>query len=363
MADLANQNALTAIADPAFEGFVASTLYSQGWSITYRALDFTSLLEKLEILQSHHQILLISTNLDGLTPEGITQLQRYNITTYLLSEGDVADPRYSEALSRPTSALELIALVRGSLRSPMIRPHSEITQKIRARTIGIAGAQSASGCTTLVINIASELSLLGKKVLIVDAHAHSPAIAIYLGQRGLHTTQEVRSISTNLFVIEVTQANIENDLARLSNALSAFDFLIIDLGVIREFSESLKGRRWESEVLIWTTMHGDEFWVLSKSGLLAIENLCTLTQEISINAMKPKVSFLHTMVQRGKGGKTREEAFLSLVTPLRPKQISAIPLDSRSAMSAEREQTTLYESNERSLLRKSIANLAGEISS
>ena len=79
--------------------------------------------------------------------------------------------------------------------------------------------------------------------------------------------------------------------------------------------------------------------------------------------MKPDVSFIHTMVQRGKSGKIREEAFLTLVMPLRPKRIFSIPLDSRSAINAEREQTTLNESNERSLLRKSIASIAGEITS
>jgi hypothetical protein len=363
MADLSTQSALTAIGDPAFEGFVASTLYSQGWSITYRALDFRSLIEKLETIGKQNQVLLISTDLEGLTPESISKLQSQHLTIFLFSDGDDASLGYSQTVARPTSALELIALVRGSLRTPMIRAQNEISQKVRAKTIAIAGAQSSSGCTTFTINIASELSLSGKKVLIVDAHAHSPAVAILLGQRGLHSTQEVRSISPNLFVIEITQANIESDLARLSGALSTFDFVMIDLGAISELGESLKGRRWESEVLIWTTIHGDEFWVLSKSGLVATENLRKLAQEISINAMKPDVSFIHTMVQRGKSGKIREEAFLTLVMPLRPKRIFSIPLDSRSAINAEREQTTLNESNERSLLRKSIARIAGETTS
>ena len=43
MAEIVLPVVITAIANSELEGFVASTLYSQGWSVVYRALDLESL--------------------------------------------------------------------------------------------------------------------------------------------------------------------------------------------------------------------------------------------------------------------------------------------------------------------------------
>jgi len=46
---------------------------------------------------------------------------------------------------------------------------------------------------------------------------------------------------------------------------------------------------------------------------------------------------------------------------LRPRRILELPHDARSLHAAESEQMTLLESNEKSLLRKAIARIAGEV--
>jgi hypothetical protein len=209
--------------------------------------------------------------------------------------------------------------------------------------------------------MAAELAHLGHKVLIVDAHPHFPAVAMRLGVRGLNSSIEFCNISTHLWALEVTQSEISNALIALDRARAEFDYILIDHGTIKDFPAILTGRRWCSEVIIWTTTHADELWILSKSDPLSMERLKLLTTELARNSIKPQLSFIQIQQGISKRGKTTDETFLQLITPLRPSRVLHYPWDPRGALAAEDERTTLLESNERGILRKSIAHLAGEL--
>ena len=43
MSELEMPTVITAIANPEAEGFVAGTLYAQGWNVVFRAIDWSSL--------------------------------------------------------------------------------------------------------------------------------------------------------------------------------------------------------------------------------------------------------------------------------------------------------------------------------
>jgi hypothetical protein len=83
--------------------------------------------------------------------------------------------------------------------------------------------------------------------------------------------------------------------------------------------------------------------------------------ELATNSIKPAISFLHAQRPLVKRSGGQSEKFLKLVTPLRPRRILELPHDARSLHAAENEQMTLLESNEKSLLRKAIARIAGEV--
>jgi hypothetical protein len=92
-----------------------------------------------------------------------------------------------------------------------------------------------------------------------------------------------------------------------------------------------------------------------------MERLKLLTTELSRNSIKPQLSFVQIQQGISRRGKTTDEPFLQLITPLRPSRVLHYPWDPRGALAAEDERTTLLESNERGILRKSIAHLAGEL--
>jgi hypothetical protein len=102
--------------------------------------------------------------------------------------------------------------------------------------------------------------------------------------------------------------------------------------------------------------------VLSKSDYLSLASLQRLSEELSKNSIKPTLSFVHSHVIPGKKASAQEERFLEIVMPLILKRVLRFPMDSRSITSAENERLPLHESNEKSLLRKSVIDIAGELS-
>lgn len=359
MADFDSNTVITAIRNADFEGFVAGTLFSQGWNVTYRALDIQSLITYLDSATEKRSLLLISTDLDGLTPGNLLAISQKGFKYFLFASSDQNIEIYPESLAQPTTPLELMGLIRGSLRAPLVRkPHS---QKVRARTIAISSPSHSSGCTTLTINLGAELAQVGKKVLIVDANPYFPAFAVRLGERGIKSSTELRNLWQGLYAFEVSQHDVSAAIEALERARSEFDFILIDQGAIRDFPAILHGRRWCGEIFIWISNYADELWLLSKTDHLSLERLRALLSEFSKNAIKPELSVAQWQTQLGKQAKVESASFLQLVTAARPARILNYPWDPRGVSSAENEQSTLADISERGALRKSIAHIAGEL--
>jgi MinD-like ATPase involved in chromosome partitioning or flagellar assembly len=361
MAEHQLNSAITAIRSSETEGFVASTLFSQGWSINFRALDIESLIAYMKENGASQSILLISTDCEGLTPEIFAQLKKLVPKVILFHTSPHDLKKYSEALAIPATALELIALIRGTLRMPLIRTSVQSPGKPRAKVFAIAAVSGGLGCTTFAVNLAHEIAVLEKKCIVIDAHPYAPAIAALLGQRGLRHSKEPRQISQNIFALEITQGQISEGIQSLEEFIHDFDFVVIDLGTIQDFASNISGRRWSSEVLVWVSNVADEIYFLTTNDFVGIERLKTLTQDLTHNSIKPSISFLQVQRPLEKRTNNNNESFLKLVTPLKPRRVLRYPYDARSVYAAHNEQSTLLESNEKSLLRKAIAHIAGEV--
>ena len=353
--------AVTAIHNAEFESFVASTLFGQGWNVLHRALDWPSVVEFLELSREVPEVLLCSTDLSGITSEDIESLKAKGIRIFLFSHGLQPSLDFPESLPIPQSALELIGLVRGSIRTPLLRSSIPERKAIRAKVLGVTSAHSAAGCTTLAINIASELSVAGHRTLLVDADPISPAVAILIGEQGLHTKKGFQQVSAGFCAMEITQGNIVDSIALLDNAQYEFDFIIIDLGPTLDIAATLSGRRWSGETLVWVASHADYLWVLAKSDYLSLHRLRKLTQDLLRNSVKPQISFIQSAAKSGRRSSASDELFAGAIQALGSKEVIKIPLDTRSISIAESGHETLYQSNEKSLLRKSIQVIAGEI--
>jgi len=353
--------AITAIHRSEFESFAASTLFGQGWSVLHRALDWQSVIDFLEVSPRLPDVLLCSTDLIGINPESIEALKSKGIRIFLFLHDASVLRDFPDAHPIPESALELIGLVRGSIRSPLLRNSIPERRATRARVLGITSAHSTAGCTTLAINLASELSVAGDRTLLVDANPTAPAIAILTGEQGLHSNKGFTQVSAGFWAMEVTQSTIVDSIALLDNAQYEFDFIVIDLGPTLDIAQTLSGRRWSGETLVWVSSNADDLWVLARSDYLSLHRLRTLTQDLLRNSIKPKISFIQSAAKSGRRSTASDELFVSAISALGSKEVIKIPLDTRSISIAESAHETLYQSNEKSLLRKSIQGLSGEI--
>lgn len=357
------QDVLTSIRDSTSEGFVASTLFSQGWNVLFRALDYESLKAHIGTQDSQNATLLISVDSEGLTQSGITELRESVKTLILLHTTPENKSDFPEAIPLPETALGLIALMRGSIRSPMIRTQGTHSVTRSAKTIAVGGISGGLGCTTLAVNLSIELAALEKRTLLVDAHAYAPSIFRLLGQRGLNAPQEFSKVSQYLWASEITQENVVSEIERLDRASNEFDFIVLDLGVIYDFASQLSGRRWSGQALMWVSTYADSLMVLGPSDRVGLERLQNFAGELKRNAIKPPLTFLHVLRQQGKREPVNAERFLKIITPLRPEKICEFPFDPRSVLKAEVEESSLMESNERGIVRKVIAEIAGQFTS
>jgi hypothetical protein len=364
MAELALPVIVTAISNSDQESFIAGTLFTQGWSVIYRAVDFDSLLEftTSNPEQASSALLLYSPDLndfDASIFESITLNFRQIIGFASANTARSIDDMLHDI---PVTATQLATFIRGYVRSPLIRkltshprPHK------RARVITISSAGSCTGSSTLSINLAYELSLKEKKTLLIDANLNEPNIAIYLDQRNLIGEEQWRLSSPFLYIKELTRDRISEFDAFIEKANSEFDFIIIDIGTIHDLSSQLSDRRADSLVITWAGDHADDLWIVARPdciGQARFKRVAAILGRTSINSA---ITFVLNMRSSGRKGQEEEKAFLAIATTHKAQHLYVMPVDTRNTATSTDARAMLAEVNERGILRKALASIASEM--
>ncbi len=353
---------ITAISDAQFEGFVSGTLFAQGWSVVFRAID-TEALERFcsnNVEQAASSLLIYSPDLPGITDDVVKRLT--TSVKQVVGFSSKTNPEFADLHPNPATATDLVSIVRGFVRAPMLRQVSQMSRANRkAHVVAIGSAGSDTGCTTIALNLAMELSVLGKSTLLIDANFRAPSIAALIAIRNVQSESGWRTIAPQLAIAEITQHEAGNIDQLMESATQSFDNIVIDLGSISGLSNRLTDRRWTSTMTTWSCDQGDELMVIARPDLLGIhrlEQVCALLEKTSIRSA---LSFTLNMRSQGKKGADEEAQFLAITTRLRPLCVRTISRDLRAASKALEEKSTLIEVNMRSALRKSIATMASEL--
>ena len=355
---------VTAIARAEVEGFIASTLFAQGWSVVFRAIDWQSLeefvTEKSTDLSS--TLLIYGSDLPGITKERVNQLSsEFN---QVIGFATNTTEEFADLKKAPVVSADLVSLVRSFIRTPMLREFVPAQNQIRrAKIFAIGSAGTYTGCTLIALNLAMELSTQGKSTLLIDANFRAPSIFDLLSMRSSETDPTWKSIAPNLAVFEVTQAQAIEIEALMFRAGKEFDYVIIDLGSIAGLSNRLTDRRWTSTMTTWSCDHADELIVVSRPDLLGVSRLQKVVELLAQTSIRAKISFVMNMKSSGKKGEAEQSKFLTVTSPMKPFRVRSINSDIRAVLAAQVERATLIEVNERSAVRKSIAELASELSS
>ena len=356
---MAELNVITAIKDPEFEAMVAGTLFSHGWSVIYRALDVNSLQNFLTASTESKPLLIYSSDVSDLDSKILETLSPYLDRTigFLASHHSEVLDGY---LDRPRDEIELLAMIRSPHRSPMLRTTKNHQIPSRCRMIALAGVNHGEGVTLTALNLALELTLTGKKVLLIDAHHQMPAIATILGER--HANKDVlKDVSPMLQIFEITRQNASHAVELILDTSVTVDFVLIDLGLITHSELSLLDRRWESIFSTWALEAADDLWIFSSPRAVSSRALREISTALPQMTIRGRVTHLLTHRVPGKKGDEQEEKFLSIVSPTQPHALRILPLDLRGVSAATQDRSILIESNSRGTLRRSLAAIALEL--
>ena len=364
MAELALPVIITAISNSDQESFIAGTLFTQGWSVIHRAVDFDSLVEFTESNpeQASSALLLYSPDLNDFNAsvfESITLNFRQIIG--FASENTIRsiDDMLHEI---PPTATQLATFIRGYVRSPLIRRLPPLVQSNkRARVIAISSAGSCTGASTLAINLAYEMSLKEKKTLLIDANLSEPNIAIYLDQRNLMAEELWRLSTPFLYVKELTRDRITEFDALIEKANVEFDFVIIDVGTIQDLSSQLSDRRADSLVITWAGDHANDLWIVSRPDCIGQMRFKRVAAILGRTSITSAITFVLNMRSSGRKGQEEEKAFLAVATTQKAQHLYVMPFDARNTTTSTDARATLAEVNERGILRKALAAIASEL--
>ena len=353
---MAELHVVTAIGDPEFESFVARTLHLQGWNVLFRAIDVGLLTQYLQSSSEVKPLLIYSSDIQGLNAEYLLTISQF-IERSVGFGGAKMGEVTGELIERTQDVGMLLAYITTQGRSPLRHQGLGSSTTRRSRVIAIASARHGDGVTTTAINCAIELNLLGKKVLLIDAHHQLPAIAVLLDERNLNRSEPNR-VSPLLEVFELTKENASTMSEILIEACSRTDFVIVDLGLMPKALDTMTERRWQSIFPNWTYENADDLWLITSPRPVSRHSLNQFHNSIKQQKPRPRVTFILNQRSSGKRGDSQEEKFLSLVAPLHPHAIRVLPLDTRGAIAAEQDRSILVESNPRGALRRKYLELA-----
>jgi hypothetical protein len=366
MSELEMPVVITAIASAEAEGFIAGTLFTQGWSIIFRAIDWDSLESFIHSNQeiARGALLLFASDLPGISKEKVDSMALKISQSIGFSVGQHLSSEFNQLHELPKVSTELVTLVRGFVRAPLL--HGQNTPQRadrRAHVIALGSAGSYTGCTMVAINLAMELSILEKSTLLIEGNYRAPSIANFLAMRNISSDSEWKSIAPHLSLAEITQEHANEIAQFMARAAQEFEYIIIDLGSISGLSNRLTDRRWTSTMTTWCCDQADELMIISRADQLGAYRLAQVAELLKNTSLCASLSFIMNMKSPGKRGDNEEAKFLTSTTPLKPIRVRSIQRDSRAVVAAEDERATLAEINVRSNVRKSIADLARELKS
>lgn len=366
MAEMSLPVIVTAISNSEQESFVAGTLFSQGWSVIHRAVDYESL---QEFTLTHPEecttaLLLYSPDLNDFDSASfkILSLNFRQIIGFASGNSNLTPDDGLHEI--PASGTQLATFIRSYVRSPLIRKLAPmIHSQTRARVIAVSSAGSCTGTSTVAINLAYELSLKEKKVLLIDANLSEPNVAIYLDQRNLKEEELWRMSSPFFYIKELTRERISEFDSLIVKAHTEFEYIVIDIGTIHDLSSQLSDRRADSLVITWAGDHAHELWIVARPDRIGQVRFRKLTSILNRTSITSSVTFVLNMRANGRKGQEEEKAFLGVATTHKAAHLYVLPVDNRSTSDASDSRAALAEVNERGVLRKALSSIASEMTS
>ena len=285
---------VTAISDSECEDFVSQLLFSQGWSIIYRAIDMAGLMEFLDARKGELRTVVIFKsdlpNFDEALLESASNSKVKNICIDKIE----------------TNSHQLMTYIRGQLRLPLIAnaglANSEKLGAIQSQqvpaerkpcVITITGTVGSPGRSSVALNIANYLAA-NSQVKLYDADLRAPALEYLIGRAGKNN--ENLKLSSLISQEKLIDSKIGD-----SSAIN-----IVDLGSLPPLTEVVNDRRWQAGFINRTLEETTTLIYLCKSNGLSLIRLEQFMSQFPVLLRKLPIIYI-----LNQSGSTREDRALA----------------------------------------------------
>ena len=286
---------VTAISDSECEDFVSQLLFSQGWSIIYRAIDMAGLMEFLDARKGELRTVVIFKsdlpNFDEALLESASNSKVKNICIDKIE----------------TNSHQLMTYIRGQLRLPLIANaglanaglvnagliNSEKIMATKPCVITITGTVGSPGRSSVALNIANHLAA-NSQVNLYDADLRAPALEYFIGRAGKNN-ENLKLTSL------ISQEKLIDSKIGDSSAIN-----IVDLGSLPPLTEVVNDRRWQAGFINRTLEETTTLIYLCKSNGLSLIRLEQFMSQFPVLLRKLPIIYI-----LNQSGSTREDRALA----------------------------------------------------
>ena len=285
---------VTAISDSECEDFVSQLLFSQGWSIIYRAIDMAGLMEFLDARKGELRTVVIFKsdlpNFDEALLESASNSKVKNICIDKIE----------------TNSHQLMTYIRGQLRLPLIAnaglansgklgaiESQQVPAERKPCLITITGTVGSPGRSSVALNIANYLAA-NSQVNLYDADLRAPALEYFIGRAGKNN--ENLKLSSLISQEKLIDSKIGD-----SSAIN-----IVDLGSLPPLTEVVNDRRWQAGFINRTLEETTTLIYLCKSNGLSLIRLEQFMSQFPVLLRKLPIIYI-----LNQSGSTREDRALA----------------------------------------------------
>jgi hypothetical protein len=278
---------VTAISDSDCEDFVSQLLFSQGWSIIYRAIDMAGLMEFLEARNGDlRTVVIFKSDLPNFSAEMLESTANSKVKNICIDDIEI-------------NSHKLMTFIRGQLRLPLMAAASQNSQNLQVPAvlkpcvITITGTVGAPGRSSVALNIANYLAATSE-VNLFDADTRAPALDYFIGRAGNnHENLNLVSLISQEKSIEVTIGK--------SSSVS-----IVDLGPLPPLTEVVNDRRWQAGFINRTLEETTTLIYLCKSNGLSLIRLEQFMSQFPVLLRSLPIIYI-----LNQSGSTREDRALA----------------------------------------------------
>ncbi len=285
---------ITAISDSDCEDFVSQLLFSQGWSIIYRAIDMAGLMEFIEARNGElRTVIIFKSDLPDFDSDRLESISNSKVKNICIDEIE-------------TNSHKLMTFIRGQLRLPLIAASEFNSPKhpVMAQSIGtsivhkpcvitITGTVGAPGRSSVALNIANYLAVKSA-VNLYDADVRAPALEYFLGRA------DRKSQNLNLLNVISQVKSMEFKIGDSSCTN------IVDLGPLPPLTEVVNDRRWQAGFINRTLEETTTLIYLCKSNGLSLIRMEQFMSQFPVLLRNLPIIYI-----LNQSGSTREDRALA----------------------------------------------------